>query len=249
MAGLAEPLGATAALHTLELGSCGIGAGGSAALAAAAARGTGWARLGLGFNPDMGDEGVAALAVALQRLEGSGGGAPTTDAQQAGAAADNNGAAGPQAAAGGAAQLEGEGEGLLLDVSGVAVGPAALKALAALQDLHSLTMLGGRLEGGGAAVLAAALQQPGSFPRLADLNLAGCRMALEDLKHVLETAASPGVAPALATLVVAANPAVEEEGFEQLVERAREARPGLEVHWRGGADGADGADGGGAAQH
>lgn len=41
-----------------------------------------------------------------------------------------------------------------------------------------------------------------------------------------------GLAALLKTLEVGANPGVQHDGFEALVQKLREARPGLDVHWR-----------------
>lgn len=43
---------------------------------------------------------------------------------------------------------------------------------------------------------------------------------------------SKGLAAALKTLEVGANPGIQHENFEGLVQQLREARPGLDVHWR-----------------
>jgi hypothetical protein len=206
---------AGASLRTLDLSSNALGSSGCGALAAAfATLGRQLTRLVLAFNAALGDADVAGLAAAMQL---------------------------PRDA----------GAGVELDLSGVTLGAAAPAALGAVPGLRSLNLLGGRLQGGAAQALAAALQLPGSFPALMDLNVAACQLRLEDLQLLLGAVSGSGrgadaaaaavaspPAPALQVLVIGANPAADQDGFEEAVDACRERRPGLDIHWRGGPDGA-----------
>jgi hypothetical protein len=79
----------------------------------------------------------------------------------------------------------------------------------------------------------------GGFARLQGLNLSGCSLSFDQLKSLLQqltvtnsTAGGQVLAGALKTLEVGANPGTQHDDFEGLVQQLREARPGLDVHWR-----------------
>lgn len=78
----------------------------------------------------------------------------------------------------------------------------------------------------------------GGFSQLQGLNLSGCSLSFDQLKSLLQqltatsSGTSQGLAAALKTLEVGANPGTQHDDFEGLVQQLREARPGLDVHWR-----------------
>lgn len=77
----------------------------------------------------------------------------------------------------------------------------------------------------------------GGFADLQGLNLSGCALSFDQLQSLLQqlaaTASGKGFAAgALKTLEIGANPGTQHDEFEGLVQQLREARPGLDVHWR-----------------
>jgi hypothetical protein len=78
------------------------------------------------------------------------------------------------------------------------------------------------------------------FASLQGLNVSGCNLSYEQLTSLMDQLAAgssssgsgKGLAALLKTLEVGANPGVQHDGFEALVQKLREARPGLDVHWR-----------------
>lgn len=87
------------------------------------------------------------------------------------------------------------------------------------------------------AALQACLAK-GGFAQLQGLNLSGCSLSFDQLKSLLQqltansSAGGQGLAAALKTLEVGANPGTQHDDFEGLVQQLREARPGFDVHWR-----------------
>lgn len=86
----------------------------------------------------------------------------------------------------------------------------------------------------------------GGFANLQGLNLSGCSLSFDQLQSLMQQLAaaggssgsdgssgsSKGLVPALKTLEIGANPGIQHDDFEGVVQQLREARPGLDVHWR-----------------
>lgn len=88
----------------------------------------------------------------------------------------------------------------------------------------------------------------GGFAALRTLNLSVCQLGLAHLRGLVASllastdaaaaaAANAGgltaaACPALATLELGGNPCSQEDGFEDVVQGLRAARPELDVHWR-----------------
>lgn len=121
-----------------------------------------------------------------------------------------------------------------LDLSATAVGPSCVVHLATLGALKRLDLFNTRLGDEGAAALAACLSAGGQFAALEELNIAGCDIGPTGAGALFTALAA---APQVATVEMGANPATQDDGFEALLERLREARPDLDVHWRVGDSG------------
>lgn len=181
---LAKQLPAAARLRSLDLSNCGLGAAGCAALAAAlgeraaragAGAGGGPLRLVLGPGNGLEDADVVTLADALAAGKT---GPPAPQQQQEEQQGEGAGAAGaPQAAE------------YALDLSGVDLGAAGVRALARLPGLAKLVLFGSMLADGTVAALWGEIASGGGggrgFASLRELNLAGCRLGLAALKQLL----------------------------------------------------------------
>ena len=87
---------------------------------------------------------------------------------------------------------------------------------------------------------AAGAAAAATFPALEDLNLCACGLSLPQLQRLLAALGSVTAMPRVTCVALGANPGVQEEGFEGLLEEIGERVPGLEVHWRSGDDGRGG---------
>ena len=235
-------------LVALDLGECRLGANGCAALAAAV-RADGGAvggrlrRLVLGPKNDLEAADVAALAAALAEAHA-----------ETGSSGSGSGSS---------------GGGLELDLSGAEVDAAAVRALAGIPGLASLSLFGATLDSGGdgnggsgggaleaiAAALSARAGGGGGsetlapFAALRELNLSGCRLGAADLLRLLaavEAAPADG-GGALRLVEVGANPGADDEGFQEAAAALRERRPGVDVHFRAGDGSGEGSGGPGGA--
>ena len=228
---LADALTTSPTLTSLALGGCrAVGDAGATALASALARGAALTSLDIS-GCGVGDAGVTALANALSscqlaQLSVRGVSAGGEGGQETTTPPSTLGDAGAQAL--GCALASSSCPLRCLDAGCVGLtDPSAAAALVGV-TLTSLTLAGTRLGDAGAAALAAALTP--SLP-LTTLDVAACGVGVAGVRALADAVAGRG-APALTTLIIGGNPAVEDDGAAELVGRLRAARPGLDVAWR-----------------
>jgi len=116
-----------------------------------------------------------------------------------------------------------------LDVGSNKIDGGALLALAAMQ-VQKLGVFANALGDSGARELAAAASD-GGFAMVEELDVSGCEVSLVGMRAFLQAVQGGGVAK-LKVLLLGANPAVQEEGWEEEVHEVRKARPELDVAWR-----------------
>lgn len=178
----------------------------------------------LGGNPDLSDAAISKLAAGLSTAAA---GAPK-DSSTAGSEARQQ-----------------QQQQWHLDLAETGAGAEAVQALAELPGLQQLSLFGCKLgaaaDGADAPIKALqACLTTGGFSDLQGLNLSGCALSYDQLQSLLQqlssssanTSSGKGLAGALKTLEVGANPGTQHDEFEGLVQQLREARPGLDVHWR-----------------
>lgn len=73
-----------------------------------------------------------------------------------------------------------------------------------------------------------------TFGSLEELNVVGCSLQYDQLCRLLLVVGADAQCGRLHTLEIGANPGVNNDGFEGVLEKCRAARPGLDIHWRSG---------------
>jgi hypothetical protein len=236
---LADHLTPQPQLQQLDLSSSGCGLQGAAAVARALALLPGLTALDLSHNPDLTDDAAQQLASGWAAACAAGGAAAASSSGREGQASSQQ-----------------EQRGLALDLSGCQLKDGALSALLGMPGLVSLNVMGSHLTVAGAQTMASVLSGNHAL-QLRDLNVCACQLGMDGLEVLLPAAAAfagsaakgvimPAAAAAVAgqqeqqggcsearlVLAVGGNPAVQEDGFQALLERVLTSSTGLVVHWR-----------------
>ncbi|KAL0023690.1 hypothetical protein WJX79_002056 [Trebouxia sp. C0005] len=117
-----------------------------------------------------------------------------------------------------------------LDLAGNQVGIQGLKCLSAASVLQKLCLFNCKL-GQEAADIVSCFKDNG-FSNVRELDLTGNEVEGPQMQSVLEAVQQQDVAPALKVLIIGGNPAAQTDSFSELVDKARAARPTLDIAWQ-----------------
>mmetsp|Transcript_4803 Transcript_4803/g.12079 ORF Transcript_4803/g.12079 Transcript_4803/m.12079 type:complete len:428 (-) Transcript_4803:54-1337(-) len=116
-----------------------------------------------------------------------------------------------------------------LDLGGNALGSGAVAALQRI-NVPKLGLFACNIGDEGMTQLAQ-LSAEGHLRAVEELDVAGCGAGMAGAQCLFDALAA-GAMPALRVLLLGANPAVEDEGWEGALQRLRQARTELDVMWR-----------------
>jgi len=116
-----------------------------------------------------------------------------------------------------------------LDLGGNALGSVAVAALQRI-NVPKLGLFACNIGDEGMTQLAQ-LSAEGHLRAVEELDVAGCGAGMAGAQCLFDALAA-GAMPALRVLLLGANPAVEDEGWEGALQRLRQARTELDVMWR-----------------